>query len=579
VSYRDPAGHEVRLRCPFYPKDWKGEKLEVRPQSSLGGDRALMPEAPWRNLVTNRYPRAFVLFEPQGVPGEAANEGMHSWIPEHMIARRWEPDHDPTDGTLTLYYSSLFRGVHFKGADHGAVNAGRDSWSGGDGRLSKDGIPLTVATGRTGGNFGDSHRHRRWGDRFLFYRDTDGDDYFDLYLWDKENDGRYDTSLFADIQAGSIMLRAGHRLAAWGHRPELIDAQATLEGFDDCQAIWQKSWLQPSAAEAWTLDDAGQPRTDDNSPERFVTLADGWLPTIAVDLAHVSDPNDPWRTVADTGLMRLNTELAERRWQTTTLTGPWTDDRLAEIDALIVHRLDRMPTEAEADALARWVRRGGRLMVLDPDDDASQRCLLNVLLDRWELGFAHEAVSADTLVWRRPNYGKWGEGLMRINWQRTRIDRFASDLPGLLDGLRWASLAGRRAWVGADGQVLLSYDDQPIVVGQPVGRGRVVVCSADLPLSRRYMSVFHNDTEARVDNIHLLGGLLDHWLDGIDPPALNADDDGRSLTVTITGRGGPILLPAGRSITVNGQAPQTTKQGPLVSVPLTGNGPWRITVR
>jgi hypothetical protein len=107
----------------------------------------------------------------------------------------------------------------------------------------------------------------------------------------------------------------------------------------------------------------------------------------------------------------------------------------------------------------------------------------------------------------------------------------------------------------------------------------VVVCSVDLPLSRRYMSVFHNDTEARVDNIHLLGGLLDHWLDGIDPPALNADDDGRSLTVTITGRGGPILLPAGRSITVNGQAPQTTKQGPLVSVPLTGNGPWRITVR
>lgn len=476
VKYRDAFGHELKVRSPLIPSGaWKGEKLPFR-QFKRGWDN--VDSCPWALMANASYPYVYCLFEPEGVEGEAANEGLHNWVIQRMLSRRWEVNPRGTDGKapLTLYYSPLFGALQHKGARWGMVNAPH-YWDNKLNRPGKDGTPFCVGTGRSGGNLGDTHRHRLWGLLFLEERDLDGDGYFDFYLWDKENDGKPDTLLWHLKDRGVVRAWQPGHLAEWPMEVASDEVPYLLERYTDVARLYQKGLPVDPLVQRVAFDETGLPQVDGKTPEGAKKLDASAMSAVAVDAFH-SGIASPWSEFRPEGLLRTASLLSAMGFRLTTLEGSWSAESLKGLRLLIVPAWKNPPSEAEWRALQGWLQSGGRLLMLNTTEDDDSAAVTSVLAEGWGIRSRDETLDRLAIVWRRPDYVR-DEGEMRACTAANRVDRFASSERGLFDGLHYLSFRGRPLTVRGGAGALLSYDGQALVAEARVGRGRVFVSDAD----------------------------------------------------------------------------------------------------
>ena len=513
VTYEDAYGHTLKVRTPVLPSGrWKGEKLPLRAWPAGWGN---VDAAPWALLATARYPYVSCVFAPEEDEGEMANEGFHQWIIHRAVKRRWEVNPDGTDGKtpLTLYYSPLMGALHYKGAHWGHVDAPRTRTDPEPGRPGKDGTPLTIATARAGGFFGDTHRHRLWGDFFLSFHDRDNDGYFDLYFWDKENDGAPDSILWYDAKGGTVTVWQPGYLGAWPLAVECEDAPYLLNYYDRISSLYQKGISIDPLVQRVSFDDQGRPLVDGRTPPGARPLPVDEMPVAAAD-SYYSGIECPWCNFRPEGLLRLGTMLAQKGFRLATFDAPFTTDRLTGIDLLVLPGWGRIPDDEEWRVLEAWVRQGGRLLLTNTAGEATSAALMSALVSGWDVGVAEETMDRLAMVWRRPNYLE-SEGEMRICTPANRIEHFDSSAGGLLDGFSYLSFRGRPLAIHGSSRPLLSCEGKAIAAEVTLGGGKIIVSDANWFAN---LGLFHPQgvqTEAGVSNMDLVDRLIERLVAGV----------------------------------------------------------------
>jgi hypothetical protein len=560
----DRWGHHLKLRMWEVPPDWDGKKLTMR---YLPKERTteMHSHAPWKGIAVHWYPKLLGIFEAEGVLGEPADEGMEPWALSYALARRWEvrTTPKPHGEPITIYYSPLMGGFHFKGAEFSHVNAPA-SWSGTTidwsvkSRVRDHAIlPYTVANVLNGDLYADPYRLRIWGGLFLCAWDTDRDDYFDTYLYDETNDGLTDRVLSYQRHGELLSLTTADGVTAWRQTITFTDQPFLLENYPAISRLYREGNRHEPMVTALTLAQDGLPAYERQSPGIAVHLAAEWLPVAGVDAYHSGPDGYTWTDFRDGGLLRLGGELSQRRFRLTTITGPYTRESLQPLSVLVISRFDRMLTLAELAALEEWLRHGGRLLVLNATESAEERLLLNALTGRFGIRFTNRVLEKRTARWRQPHYGENTYRDMRHPAEWNRVTHFSSTPASWLTGVNYLSFTGTALAVTDDAVARLSYDGQPVIAERQVGTGRVCVSGASFFVNRYLCYPLTNDG-AYTENRLLLQRLTAHLTDGIAVPrVLQLTSLAGRHTVTLSGKGGRVRFPGVRAIsecTLDGKA-------------------------
>ncbi|MEI6033047.1 MAG: hypothetical protein WCS65_02050 [Verrucomicrobiae bacterium] len=605
VSLKDAAGHELKLHTISVPQAWNGTKESFR--GFYQG---------WYSMVEGKFrtTQLFACFTSQGI---------NLPFPEGMYGGAFTTDGrievDEHGGTYDLYFSPLMNALHLKGAGFGAYAVPADTpdfWLDINRYYHREAhIGNHRFVGAQPGLLWRQHEAKRLlGTVFLSYSDEDGDGRMDHYIYDIDNDGIYDRMLQYSDKAGVISLTDKDFTAAWPMKVKFDDVKYLPEKYDEVSALYQKGLGQAPMVASLSIGSSGTPVNrvtkpfyKEEIPPFFVTFGKPWQTIVASDMYHCGNV-DLWTDFSPGGISRIGSMFAKRGIVQKTLASKWTDDSLKRIDVLILPALKLTPSEEEAQALKRWIDRGG-ICIASTVEGTPARMRFSALGSI--LGFK---LGDEFLQRRTPlNMTKGLGGIRpeaRASETRTpgpwnQIKHFSDPLKfGILEGFDYLSFTGYSLDMLSNGlQPFLCYDGKPLMALATIGKGRLLVSGIDL-WTNRY--IWHHEFfEGGTKNDRLVErivSLLADVLPIVDVSEMKCAPD--RITMAISGKGGPMRfsrrydllsnalpLPGNKadiskmsfsleSATVNGQSVPITEVGTLEEISLpAGHSNVEITYR
>jgi hypothetical protein len=594
AHYADPWGHEFKARTIVYPPKWDGKRLtwEKRPEHANAWE--IYPNAPWYRTTTGKYfplRGVHAAFTPEG-SSYGSNEGMYGGALSHL--ERVEDDVDGAD--FTLYYSSLLGGLHLKGADYGhtATPVGypghpflRKEWY-----HYPNAFVKPDARGQGLRSVFQPEGKRLEGPLFLHYVDRDKDGYFDTYVYDADNDGLIDKTLWYDAKAKHVAMQQGGRLAVWPYHAEFTDVAYQFINYEKIRQLWRRGMREEAMIERFNLASSGVPierqryREEKGTPlelettrrwrpDFFAVFGPEWLPKIAVFEEAESPGRFGWTDFKPTGFTRLGTVASLEGLVQQTIRGEISEEALRGVSIFLIGHLSHVVSERELAALLEWVEAGGTLVLHYTSEEAIDRLYLNALGER--LGFQlGDLIVNRTVVSKLGTLGSFTDldapyVEERIVTPDNRIEHY-KDLAGrgFLDGLSYLSFVGSPLKVSRPMEPVFTWKGQTMMARAKFGKGIVVVIGMNA-LSDAHTK--HNELpEPGTQNDLLLQRMAAHLADRAPRLIIEAcRREGNRATIAVKGRGGQVSFPRlGRSqaVKVDGQAVEPGAAGALSAVTL-----------
>lgn len=550
VRWTNAVGRTLAMNTISVPETWDGGP--VTPRDFLRG---------WYDMVegVHRARGCFATFSPPGAQ-MGASEGMYGGV--YTTQERIEVDEH--GATYTLYHSPLMGDLHLKGANFGsyAVPATTpDFWldihrfhhpQAHEGSERYVGIEPAI-------RFRAREAKRMEGPVYLYYADRSGDGYMDTYLYDVDNDGWFERGLWHNHEEGVIQFREGDLLTAW---PETITFTEELylpDNYDAIGELYRRGFTEAPWVARTTLGSSGRPVLTQThpyfrewSPDPFVVLPGEWQVRVAVDTVYRQSGEDAWRDFTPRGVSRLGTMFFERGIIQDKLAGAWTDEALANVDVLILTRLDRMPTDEAVERLLKWIEAGGRLIVA-PESEPLQAIRFTALGEQLGYTLAPERLERRTVAARWTSLGPIGHPETRAAEARApgpwnAIRHFSAPAESaLLDGFTHLSFMAYPVREGGNVEPLLQYQDDELeapvtLVGRmAIGSGHVLVSGADW-FSNRFIW-HHEHFERGTQNERLTERFIDLITANVPVPQVaKVEPAAEALTVHLSGKGGPVLI-------------------------------------
>ncbi len=597
LDYRDPWGHPFRALSVIYPPSWDGGPLKWEPRPEWGNAVEIYPNAPWYRTTTGRYfPLRGLRFciAPEGGFG-SSNEGMYGGQLSHE--ERIEEDSD--GATFFLYYSSLMGGLHLKGADWGTA-AYPPGWPGHWWKREQwyhfpDGI---VRKGRFMGNRDVSQPacKRLEGIFFLTYTDQNKDGYFDTYVYDRDNDGINERTLWYDISGGFVVFQEGPFRAAWPYRADIVEVEAQMANHGLLRDLYRRGYREEPFVERFSLSSSGIPierRVFEDGPglwgvkswrpEFYAIFGPEWIPQAGIFEEEDSTDRFTWKDFRPTGFTRLGTLVVQQGMVQTIVRKRLTPETLAPLAVLFIGHLSHVPDKREMAALLEWIEQGGVLVLNVTQAEEADRLYFNAVGEH--LGFAlGERIENRTRVTKLGTMGGFTDLDAPFREERavTPENRVAHyrDAMGwnLLDGLDYLTFVGYPLTLTSPMQPLLEYQGRPIAALAEFGSGLILVAGANLFSDGH---AHHSDTfEPGARNDTLLQRLVARLTATVrklevkacefvagnprgKPPILG------TARVAFSGRGGDVFFPQmwlTRTVRVNGDIVTPTYSGALSRV-------------
>jgi len=330
---------------------------------------------------------------------------------------------------------------------------------------------------------------------FLYYVDEDRDGYADTYLLDDDNDGHFEKRVWYDKAKGILSFYDSGLLGIAARKLEFPGHALELKNYEQLVAMYRDSVAKPGLLREVRVKDG---RCENTGADFSAVLDAGWLPQVAVDAVHAGG-KDLWKDFGPDGLDTLGRVLSESPVEVRTLATAYSHDTLADVDLLVVARLDSPILEAEQQALEEYVQRGGILLILA---GAETSVGLQQLTARFGVKIGSE--KALTLI---PGACNSSEILSQTK---------ETGAEGLLTGVAPFFLEAWRAAVEAGAKTLLECGGHPLIVEAARGKGRVLVVPSNL-FANRFLCLpkelrkepFKPGNQALAKNLmkHLVGAL------------------------------------------------------------------------
>ncbi len=543
IEWPDAWGNTLKLNTISGPDVWDGSYAE--PDVFLRG---------WYAMAQGKYKTKGLraAFLPPGSQS-GSSEGMYAGA--LTSSERIEIDRD--GGTYILYFSKLMGELHLKGADfgtHAIPTQTPDFWldinryyhrEAHIGDYKEAGILPDV-------KFASPEAKRMEGPVFLDFSDLDGDQYFDTYLYDMDNDGFYDRTLRHNARENIITLKNDSFITAWPEKIEFEEVLYLPENYDRVSELYKKGFHSSPMVVSSLIGSAGiptliesEPFFKETKPNFFVSLPQNWHCTVAADTAHTRRGLYNWRDFKPTGLSRLGTMFVKAGLKQTNLKGGWSEEALADTDVLIVADLSVMPRPDEIETLRRYVENGGKV-VLACNEDPAVRIRFDALGEKLGYSLSEDRLNKRTAIYRYASLGpvhgkntRSSEHRMPAPWNE--IHHFDSPaMPELLDGFDYLSFAAYPLEnLSPDFEPLLTYGGDVIMARAKMGRGVVIVSGADW-FTNRY--IWHHEFfENGAQNDILLERVVMSLCADLPIPEISAVNvQPGNTSFVVTGKGGKV---------------------------------------
>jgi len=565
-TYTDPHGNKISICADFLPEKWRGERLECKTWPD--GQWDYWPRNNWNGFIQQKYRYVRVNFWRPGLDNGGDHEGVNTQMltwPNPMM--RSEVDADGTS-SFYLYQSPFLNGLHYKGLEFG-LQCMHDN----DPRMWP--MPPVAEVYRSAKPLAewvqnDAYRNqyardegvssaydylpsaRQAGRMFLYYLDQDLDGYADTYLLDDKNDGYFEKRLWYQKDKGVLSVYDAGRLAVAARKLEFPGFRLELKNYEKLVAMYRESLTRPGLLRQTRIKDG---RCENTGAAFSATLGAEWLPRVAVDAVHAGG-KDLWKDFGPAGLDTLGRVFAQSPVEVESLQTPFSPEALADIDVLVVARLDSPISGSEQQTLEQYLKGGGVLLILAGPEMPGRPTPLADLAARFGVRIGEERTLS--LV---PGQCNWSEILPGMK------EVCNSDL---LDGVAPLFLEACKLECGAGARTLLEYRGHPLILEVPRGQGRVLVVPANvflngfmcLPEPLRKMPF-------KPGNQQLAKNLARYLLDAQTPQVLAMEAGENSAQLRLRGRGGAVRLQApwqACTVRVNGKDIVTESQDGIMAI-------------
>jgi hypothetical protein len=519
-TYTDPHGNSISMCADFLPDKWHGERLDCKTWPD--GQWDYWPTNNWNSFVRKKHPFVAVYFWRPGLDNHSEHEGCWNSLHFSPFLR----NEIASDGTspIYLYRSPFLKGLHCLGLTFGLqfMHDREDHKIANDylqARL-KDGEKLAEYFGPQKWCNDYSRSTRLEGKMFLYYLDQDGDGYADTYLLDDDNDGYFEKRMWYDKEKGILSFYDGGMLGIAARKLEFPGHSLELKNYEKLVELYQDSLAKPGLLQEIRVKDG---RCENAGASFVAVLGAGWLPQVAVDAVHAGG-NDLWKDFGPEGLDTLGRVLSESPVEVRTLATAYSREALAEVDLLLVARLNSPLSGTEQQTLEDYVTRGGLLLILAGNQASGG---LKELTARFGVKIGSE--KALSLV---PGECQPSEILGQTK---------ATGTYGLLQGVAPFFLEASNVEAGARAKTVLECGGKPLILEAALGKGRVLVVPSNMFLNR-FMCL---PRELRKEpfkpgNQALAKNLMKHLLDAL-PPRIDTMECGDfKAHMHLCGRGGEL---------------------------------------
>jgi len=473
IAYTDPWGYSFRFVSIIKPTEWDGSALPVR---EIDGHLDYVPHGPWAWIVDQDVATRSVIQPPQSWGGTSIEAYVKPIEPNSRTewARAGRTSY-------VLYYSPLMRGLHHRGIHRGETLDGT-----------------------------------------LRYFDEDEDGIVDHYTHTPAGHTAPTKELWYDAQRKRITFRHGTRVVTWP-APDLTfpDAKMYLENFGDIEALYRRGDGRVAMVVEAAIDDRGRltgvdaPNVTPAAPTTYPLMST----LIAGFAEHTGGLNYRGRFAMSEAMPiyhRLGYRLHLRNTPTDSQGGTvsnapsWSERGLTGADVVVLQLPFAGATRKEVDALRLWVSGGGQLLLTLTDLEEATRFQANNLLAQLKIG---DTRVIDRVIEQRyipVRIADMGNIVGDIREERTpsagnAVRHFGGD-DHLIRDCAYLNVRGAVIEPDADASIWLTYRRAPLIVAEPLGDGRVILCGGPFASQELFAHPIH--TYQRNDNPTLLLHLL-----------------------------------------------------------------------
>jgi len=487
-TYRDRWGNELENFVGAFspPADWNGKAVSAFDKDGRPADWMWL----WDWHLTKPFKDLYVATWVKGWTHTGEGASVNIAMQDH----RAEADFDcSTD--FTVYYSPLINWFHLNGVEWGwwnIRNLPASEIKARFGALTSEYSLFPVNQFRYANEVTDTDLRRFYALSWACYFDSDEDGFVDTYLFDVDNNGRFDSRVWYDHARQRLLWAEDNTFREAPLKIEFPGQSLRLSNYRMLRDFYQRMMKDH------------RPLIDENGR---VHVASGCPATpqavVAVDSYHAGGAV-VYEDKSRRGYSRLFTSISRRPVAVETLAQPFTDESLRGITHLILTDVEpqKAPGTGELRALDAWLKDGGQVLIVLPD--RPQRiAAASALVERYGITCGNSEPVTEAIAVLA---GFSGGGQKRLDYQRNK-DGFLIDTGcrlSLSDGARplltWqppeqranstrrarpeATDAAARKDVPPDGRDLPA----PWILAAEarVGEGRVVVVAAATLLNNTY---------------------------------------------------------------------------------------------
>lgn len=461
--FQDPHGNELRVLAKYIPEGWKGKQLTVFDEKGRHRDWVKA----WYWDMKQNWDRIVCLWR----DADSNPESSQGWQPQGCL--RYDCSLGGRPYTFGFYHDPVTGCLHFQGSDFGTRRT----------RVNKDFMKLYDLCWWEGFDNSwsclprDCDLTRGYSPSFEVYFDQDRDGFFDTYLQDAENDGRYEKRLWYDRSKKEMTACLGDRF--WTSPCELPAPKTSLD-LEDYKAMCDLFTQAKSSFSKRLLDTIKGGEKGLQAPEGMsFRSAEGAQPVILFDIAHLQ--KDPLADHFPEGYSRLGTAFSRYRVHVRALDKPFSGQSLAGANLLVICGMDfeRLPSDEEIQAFDVFLRAGGMAVVNYPEFGDVRAVILNAMLEPYAIALVRDQISYNETNDRHIIFPK--------AYDRNRF--LTGKTEWLPPAIRKLYLEGSRISTGPGCEALLAQDEKTILAHAKVGKGSLYVFGVPL-LNNRFTA--HN---------------------------------------------------------------------------------------
>jgi hypothetical protein len=515
--YTDPWGNSVGFTGVNQPPvGWKGERIDF---FTKDGQRTGWGDG-WNWIQQQPYEIVGVVYTDYDSGNTHAPEATHPGV-NNMNRIDIDTYGRCVNYGWRMYFSPITGRMHLRGADMGYELTSSDSFTDpfpGEDKLTNwkgsMGYPYWVwvtdtDTYKPGGWWRHFAPHTESQPRRIAYFDRDLDGYYDAYMWSdvqwyskKLTSTAFTTAIYVTplkevavdkptpflVQTANQDLLSLHlqeldyrsRTLNHNNRAE-YDQLTTLVNETQVPVIASRDTRRAIAQVTLTADKEGLPKAQGYDP--LLILRDA-RPKVALDACHAGKRGQ-WENLDGKGYSALRTAFAMENAETVEIAESWSEQTLNGIDLLIVVGPDEKAYEpAELQALATYLQRGGRVLVVLPHEQPLRERMAPVLATLGcKLGAELGTTVAPYLCYGDPTY------FIRPDVQfdpRPDAPSDIRDCSGLnlfanpiVPEQRIDQLSFRAACGITGGQPLLTYKEGVVLASVNIGKGLAIICGEE----------------------------------------------------------------------------------------------------